>query len=255
MSKTTDVISFDSRIILLGFSLCIFALGFTMKSWAASSLDRPVVVELFTSQGCNSCPPAEKFLNKLAERDDVIALEFHVDYWDYIGWKDPFASPEYTKRQRSYAGPLSMRYIYTPQMVINGKRHEVGSREMSVEVAIDEEKNRPSEAMPVLHLNHGENDVNIRVQSNGVNANALYDIILVSYDARHETKVTRGENRGRTLISSNIVRDMRVVGRWTGEDMEFNIPVHELSGDGGCAVLLQERGGGPILAAAMLPLS
>ncbi|MBT5374998.1 MAG: DUF1223 domain-containing protein, partial [Rhodospirillaceae bacterium] len=92
----------------------------------------PVVVELFTSQGCSSCPPADAFLNDLSRRDDVIALSLHVDYWDYIGWEDPFATPESTNRQRRYAPVLAARSIYTPQMVIDGAAHEVGSKRKAI---------------------------------------------------------------------------------------------------------------------------
>ena len=95
-----------------------------------------VVVELFTSQGCSSCPPADRILGELAERDDVIALALHVDYWDYLGWKDEFASPQYTKRQRAYARAAGERTIYTPQMVIGGQDHVIGSRPMKVSQAI-----------------------------------------------------------------------------------------------------------------------
>ena len=97
-----------------------------------SAQDRPVLVELFTSQGCSSCPPADAFLHELAKRDDVIALALHVDYWDYIGWKDSFAKPEYTARQRAYAKVSNRRMVYTPQMIINGTDHVVGTRPMDV---------------------------------------------------------------------------------------------------------------------------
>ena len=101
----------------------------TMTQAAA---DSPVVVELYTSQGCSSCPPADAFLHDLAKRDDVIALALHVDYWDYIGWKDSFAKPEYTDRQHAYAHAANATTVYTPQMVINGKDHVIGSRPMEV---------------------------------------------------------------------------------------------------------------------------
>ena len=107
----------------------IIALGLpTLGVPVAANDELTVVVELFTSQGCSSCPPAEAFLGELATRPNVVALEFHVDYWDYIGWQDPFGSPAYTKRQRGYSASMGTPYVYTPQMVIQGRIHEVGSK-------------------------------------------------------------------------------------------------------------------------------
>jgi hypothetical protein len=107
----------------------------------------PVVVELFTSQGCSSCPPADEYLGELAHRRDVIALAFHVDYWDYIGWKDPFASPDFTRRQRAYAGALGLRGLYTPQMIVDGRADAVGSDRARVEDMV-----RGSMSVPKLAL-------------------------------------------------------------------------------------------------------
>ena len=113
------------------------ALGLAMFGGpVAADTGSPVVVELYTSQGCSSCPPAEAFLGELAKRPNVIALEFHIDYWDYIGWKDPFASPDYTARQRAYSARMGERYVYTPQMLIQGQTHEVGSKRYLVEKKI-----------------------------------------------------------------------------------------------------------------------
>src|SRR5690606_23996855 len=105
---------------------------------AAQAADRPVVVELFTSQGCSSCPPADRFLGELAARPGVIALGLHVDYWDYIGWKDPYARRAHTERQRDYSRTLNQRYVYTPQMVINGAFQAIGSDRAAVDGLIEE---------------------------------------------------------------------------------------------------------------------
>jgi len=119
------------KYLLAASSLIGIALFLPIASSRAES-PPPVVVELFTSQGCSSCPPADAFLNDLSRRDDVIALSLHVDYWDYIGWEDPFATPESTNRQRRYAPVLVERSVYTPQMVIDGAAHEVGSKRKAV---------------------------------------------------------------------------------------------------------------------------
>ncbi|HLJ64950.1 MAG TPA: DUF1223 domain-containing protein, partial [Stellaceae bacterium] len=103
----------------------------------------PVVVELFTSQGCNSCPPADAYLGELAARPDVLALSFHVDYWDYIGWTDPYSSKQATQRQRAYSHQMALRYIYTPQMVVNGTSEGVGSERQTIERLITSAAARP----------------------------------------------------------------------------------------------------------------
>ena len=120
------------RAILAGLAV---AAG--LSATAANAGDRPVVIELYTSQGCSSCPPADALLNELAGRDDVIALAMHVDYWDYIGWKDIFANPAHTVRQRAYANADGQRMIYTPQMIVGGKDHVVGYKPMHLAKLIE----------------------------------------------------------------------------------------------------------------------
>lgn len=232
------------------FGLAAIALGAFAGSVSAET-DSPVVVELYTSQGCSSCPPAEAFLGELAKRPDVIALEFHVDYWDYIGWKDPFASARYADRQRAYSSVLGARYVYTPQMVIQGQTHEVGSKRYQVEQKISHFRSAAG-AGPELTLRRVGDDVIVRVGGDKAPEEA-YDIFFVAFDARHETEILRGENRGKTLVNSNIVRDFERVGRWSGEPVELKVSLDGKKGDGGCAVLVQAAANGPIVAAAILP--
>src|SRR5277367_5521376 len=118
----------------------LLVLALMLSSVAQAGETRPVVVELFTSQGCNSCPPADAYLGELAKRPDVLALSLHVDYWDYIGWRDPFAQHAFTLRQRDYSHALSERYVYTPQMVINGQLQGVGSQRGDIERLITDRK-------------------------------------------------------------------------------------------------------------------
>ena len=134
-----NTVPVTSVLTVLMFGLFLYP----QSSIAGSDLDqskRLVVVELFTSQGCSSCPPADKFLTDLMARDDVLPLSLHVDYWDYIGWKDPFASPLFTNRQRQYASVMALRYVYTPQMVIQGVYQAVGSRRSEVLEMIEQAK-------------------------------------------------------------------------------------------------------------------
>lgn len=215
--------------------------------------DRPVVVaELFTSQGCSSCPPAEAYLEDLAERADVIALEFHVDYWDYIGWEDPFAKKSYTDRQKQYMRALHSRYVYTPQIVIDGAKHVVGSDRMKVELAIRDRQDEKREAdMPKVRvLKSGENALTVSVD--GDPHGRIYDLFLITYDKEHRTEVKRGENRGRTLVNRNVVRDALLIRQWMGEDFEQEIPVEKFAEAGGWVLLLQQAGHGPIAAAEQI---
>jgi hypothetical protein len=210
----------------------------------------PVVVELFTSQGCSSCPPAEAFLNDLATRKNVIALEFHVDYWDYIGWKDSFAKPAFGSRQRKYIGSLKGRYAYTPQMVIDGSADVVGSHREEVEALIEQHLSAPSKAPTISVTRTGET---LKVAIGSAANAAPYDVLLVTFDKPHVTEVQRGENRGQTLKNSNVVRELMTLGAWSGKPSTFNVSLAGKAGDGGCAVLVQKRGQGPVLAAAELP--
>jgi hypothetical protein len=218
----------------------------------AGGAKSPVVVELFTSQGCSSCPPAEAFLGELADRSDVIALELHVDYWDYIGWKDPFAAHAYVERQRSYSGNLGGRYVYTPQMVIGGRTHAVGSDRGQVEAAIKSVQEQMTPG-PSLALSRNGDNVQVRIGESA--SGESFDIFFMTYDAEHATKIQRGENRGMTLVNKNIVRGLERVGSWAGKPLDLTVSLAGKKGDGGCAVLIQKRDAGPILAAASLQFS
>ncbi len=240
-------------------TLILFAL-FAAALFAAAAFvpharagERPVVVaELFTSQGCSSCPPAEAFLNDLADRSDVIALEFHVDYWDYIGWEDPFAKKSYTDRQKQYMRALHSRYVYTPQMVIDGAQHVVGSDQMKVELAIrDRQEEKRDTAMPSLTVSKSGDNA-LKVSVTGDPHGRIYDLYLITFDKEHRTEVQRGENRGKTLVNRNVVRDALLIRQWMGEALDQEIPVEKFAEAGGWVVLLQQAGHGPIAAAEQI---
>jgi hypothetical protein len=211
----------------------------------------PTVVELFTSQGCSSCPPADKFLGELAQREDVLALTYHVDYWDYIGWKDTFATPETTARQRAYGQSLGQRYVYTPQMVIGGRVHKVGSHRMAVDMAVDEARSAKQVPITIRRMSGGKVAVSI------AEGEGSGDVMLMRFDAKHSVDVGRGENAGRTLNYYNVVRDFRRIGRWTGQAVELVLNEDTLMDGGrdGCAILVQEDRNGPILGAARIDLA
>lgn len=249
LSAVIPTLSSMFKAVLHGIGLAALAVSW-LAAPATAETRSPVVVELYTSQGCSSCPPAEAFLGELAKRSDVLALELHVDYWDYIGWKDPFGSPAYVKRQRAYGASFGERYVYTPQMVINGRDHEVGSKRYQVEkkIALIRGSAPPG---PTVKLEKVGNKVRVKVSGDEMSGD--YDIFFVTFDAEHETKVLRGENRGETLINTNIVRAWDRVGGWSGDPVELTVSLAGKKGDGGCAVIVQAANQGPIVAAGMLP--
>jgi hypothetical protein len=209
--------------------------------------DMPVVVELFTSQGCSSCPPADAYLGKLADRHDILPLAFHVNYWDYIGWKDPFASAIATERQYSYGHALGLNMVYTPQMVIGGTHDAVGSDENAVGRAIEMDASRPKLKLNVVRDTSGAYRVEIPTGASSGTAT----VWLALFDHAHKTPVARGENSGTTLTEYNIVREWRKIGDWNGqaEQIALNLTPESDEYDA-CAVIVQEGGYGAIRGAA-----
>ena len=219
---------------------------------AVASDPAPVVVELFTSEGCSSCPPADALLGELAARPDVVALAFHVDYWDYIGWKDPYASPASTQRQRDYASVLGLRMIYTPQMVVDGRTDVVGSDRREVEAAIEAAARQPKLALTIEADGGGHRVLIPSATGDWTGGEAT--VWLAVFDQAQETKVHRGENGGRTLKEYNIVREWRQIGSWNGAAVSLPLDVTADADRNGCAVIVQSGPVGPVLGAAIMPL-
>jgi hypothetical protein len=189
---------------------------------AAIAAERPVVVELFTSQGCSSCPPANAFLNELARgRRDVLALAFHVTYWDRLGWKDPFSLNEATARQDRY-GHRFGDGSYTPEIVVDGATSHVGSQREDVGAAIAQAR-RTSETAAAIIISKEGNALAIEVGSGKGSAKVL----LIGFDRDHRTAIRRGENGGRTLEEANVVRSIRAIGAWQGETLRLSEKVPE----------------------------
>jgi hypothetical protein len=211
----------------------------------------PVVVELFTSQGCSSCPPADTLLGELAAEGNVLALSFHVDYWDYIGWKDPFASPVFTRRQRDYQRSLGARMVYTPQMVIDGRIDVVGSRRGEVRRAIAQSATHSK--LPVTIDSSEPGELLARIPAAEVDLADPAVVWLVQFDGKQVTDVKRGENSGATLVNHNVVREIRQLGEWRGAaiDLPLGLRMDDI-GAGGCAVIVQSGPTGPIIGAAVL---
>ena len=222
--------------------VCIVAVLGASAAHAADS-SRPTLVELFTSQGCSSCPPANDNLAALAGRPDVLALSFGVTYWDQLGWKDTFAQQAFTARQWDYAHRLGHSQVWTPQMLFNGRADVTGASRTDIDGAL--RKADRGGGGPQLSL-HGRR---ISVGGGAAPAGGA-DIWLVRYDPRVvQVPVRRGENTGRTLPHRNVVREMTLIGRWKGQPFEANTPAQRETGLAS-AVLVQAGRGGPIIAAA-----
>ena len=209
----------------------------------------PIVVELFTSQGCSSCPPADAFMEDLQKRKNVIALTFNVDYWDYLGWRDTLASAEYSRRQRAYAKARGDGQVYTPQMVINGLDHAVGSRRRAVDQALA--ASAPVKVPMTMKEIGGEVIVEIAERPASVPAGEA-TIWIAMVVPKVSVEISRGENTGRKITYFNVARKLMPAGSWTGKAARLTLPKSELFVDGAtaCAAILQSGGVGPILGAA-----
>jgi hypothetical protein len=222
---------------------CIAAAAMLCCVAATNAQPRPVVVELFTSQGCSSCLPADAYVGKLSSRSDVLALSFHVNYWDDLGWRDRFALAQSVERQNNYARNLRRSSVYTPQLVVDGRDDHVGSDGKAVARALSENR----DGVPVrVSVRDAEVLVEIGAQP-GVPPS---DVVLVAYLRHAVSAIGRGENAGRTLEEFNIVRDVRTLGSSKGQAQSFRVPVSSLPSDAtDVAVLVQPSGQAPIIGA------
>ena len=240
--------------IVMSYHLPLLASVFALAALASASAGDSappalVVVELFTSQGCSSCPPADAYLGELAKKPGVIALGFHVDYWNYIGWTDPYSLKLAAERQRDYARHLGLHYVYTPQMVVDGAAEGVGSEPDKISPLLSSAARDPK-ARPALALEHrGDGGFHIHVGAG--KADGAATVWLVGYDPLHQTKVLRGENEGATSHDYQVVRSFTAVGQWSGGALDLDLPVDAAAGEA-AAVIVQAGGTGPILAAAKL---
>ncbi|MGH6926135.1 MAG: DUF1223 domain-containing protein [Propylenella sp.] len=219
---------------------------------AAASAEPKALVELFTSQGCSSCVLADAYFAELAKRDDVVAISLHVDYWDYLGWRDTLGDPAYTQRQRDYAAAHGTRRVYTPQIVVNGVGGYVGSNRGAIEAAIKES------ALPVpvtMRYGNGTVEIDVAARPDASAKPATIRLALITSEAK--VPIARGENAGRTIEYYNVVREIRPIGMWGGEAVSITLPEDEIMADGvdACAILVQEdlpSGPGAVIGAALL---
>lgn len=214
----------------------------------------PVVVELYTSQGCAACPPADELLNEMALHDEILPLALHVDYWDYIGWADTFGHHAFSERQKSYARKMGRKSVYTPQMIIGGLHDVQGNATMQVMGLVAEHRMNPFGAGRVVVdiAERADGGVTITVQARDVLEFAT-DVQLVRFLDEATVEILSGENAGRDITYRNIVTDWSVLGAWNGAQSFTYTVTEDLPEGSGLAVVVQEQGLGPILGAARYP--
>jgi len=213
----------------------------------------PVLIELFTSQGCSSCPPADRLLRELGAREDVIALAYHVDYWDYLGWEDAFGQRAFSKRQHSYSQRVNREYIggryrgaFTPELVIAGSDSLVGSARKIIEKRIAAHSRAPAPATISLRRDGGA--IRVEIASRGKPAPRVR-VMLATYVPSATVRISRGENAGKTIDYSNIVTDLRKIGEWDGT---APVTVAARDVEGPAVIFLQRGEAGRIIACAQI---
>lgn len=241
------------RIIKAAALGAALSVGPTMSATAG---DKPLgVVELFTSQGCNSCPPADAFFNELVQKGQVIALAYHIDYWDYLGWRDTLARPENTERQNAYMKALGSRAVYTPQVIVNGRTHVNGANRAGIEDDLAEQAREGEGMVVTINVTEREDSIVIRAEATK-EPRAEANLVLIFFAAPQSIAISRGDNSGKTVTYLNAVTDVRTAGVWHGKVAEYELPKSEFAGKGGSVALLQatSRDGGPgaILGAALV---
>jgi hypothetical protein len=229
-----------------------------MSSFASFAGETRAVVELFTSQGCSSCPPADRILGELAHDPSIVALSLPVDYWDYLGWKDTLASPGYTARQRRYAASRGDRDVYTPQAVVNGTVHVLGSDKGEIDRAIAQTRGTTM-MIPLQLTRAGEDRLTISVPD-GKDRARSGEVWICGVAKSVPVTIGRGENHGSTITYHNVGRRWVKVGVWTGTSATWTVPLDDIRAEGvdAAAVILQtgnSTGPGPMLGAAFTTLN
>jgi hypothetical protein len=233
--------------------------GLLLATSGLASAEPKALLELFTSQGCSSCPAADKLLGELVADPSLVAISDPIDYWDYLGWKDTLANPAHSARQRAYARVRGDRQVYTPQIVVNGAMHVLGSDRAAIERTIAQTDQKPAVmSLPVL-LSLGGGNLSVNVQAKGAEP-VSGEVWLCPLARAVAVAIGRGENRGRTITYHNVVRRWVKLGDWTGTDASWTVPISDIKTDDvdAAAVMVQEGTRdkpGVILGAAFTPLA
>jgi hypothetical protein len=222
--------------------------------------DPRAVVELFTSQGCSSCPPADKLLGELAKDPSVIALSMPIDYWDYLGWKDTLADARFSARQKAYSWARGDREVYTPQVVVNGSAHVLGSDRAAIENAIGNTRKTDGVMSVPVTMTQAGKQINVSVAASGKGPAATHgEVWICSISKAVSISIGRGENSGREITYHNVVRNLLKVGDWNGNPGSWTVPLENISREGvdGAVVYVQDGNRdkpGPMLGAAYTAL-
>jgi hypothetical protein len=221
--------------------------------------DPRAVVELFTSQGCSSCPPADQIIGELAKDPNVIALSMPIEYWDYLGWKDTLADSRFSARQKAYSQMRGDRDVYTPQVIVNGSANVIGSDRAGIESAIlNTQKSVGVMSVPVTMTLSGK-QINVSVAASKATTPGHGEVWICSVSKAVPISIGRGENRGRQVTYYNVVRNILKVGDWNGSSGSWSVPLENVSRDGVDAAVVYVQDGnrdkpGPMLGAAYTPL-
>jgi hypothetical protein len=231
---------------LIGACVALTLLCAPAAAQAPHRTGEHILVELYTSQGCNTCRRANRLLGQLAEEPDIIALTFPVDYWDYLGWRDTFAQSDFTLRQRRYWRSLRARSLYTPEIVVNGAAHTNGAREEGVRAMIASFRTAPVQPGPRIAIQRDRSRIQVQI-GRGPPRDGLTDVWVIPYDPGPVWQTVRtGENAGHRVAHYNLARDIRRLGEWMGEPARFEYSYCRPE----CVIIVQERAGGRVLAVA-----
>lgn len=249
------------RVVLFGIVFSVLAFSalvpLASDSLAQDNIRYPqAVVELFTSQGCSSCPPADEIVGEYADNPYILAFSWHVDYWNYLGWSDTFSKPEFTDRQRLYAASFRRQGVYTPQAVINGRHHVVGSNRLAIDSTIAKHELQGQGPLVPISVSTKGNMIRIAAQDPKLTNTTTW---VVYYDHEKTVEIERGENRGRKITYHNVVRDFSMLGRSKKNgvlDIQLHLDELKHKGSEACAIIVQKtkKGGipGAIVAAGVL---
>jgi hypothetical protein len=242
-----------SRVALLG----VFATAFVAVTTSAVLAQPRAVIELFTSQGCSSCPPADQLLGELGEDSSIIAMSLPISYWDYLGWKDTLAIPGHSNRQRAYSRQRGDREVYTPQAIIDGSVQVLGSDRVAIEDAIEQTRKHPEVLTLPVSLSVAGGQIKVTAPAKILGTGEVW---LCSLSKAVPVIISRGENRGRTITYHNVVRGWSKLGDWDGAAATWTLPVTAVEGDDVDTVMVMVQAGnaqnpGSILGAAMAPLT
>jgi hypothetical protein len=220
---------------------------------APAHADPRAVVELFTSQGCSSCPPADKILGDLAKDPSIVALSLPIDYWDYLGWKDTLADARFSARQKAYSQVRGDREVYTPQVVVNGRVHVIGSDRAGIEDAIDLTKKADGVMSVPVTVTLAGKQINVWVAAAGKGPAAMHGEVWIGSIAKAiPIEIGRGENSGRQITYHNVVRNLLKVGDWNGTSGTWTVPLENISREGVDAAVVYVQDGSRDKPGAML---